>query len=86
MCLVAFKNNSVQRGKQLNFLYDAGSLNRKILFIVGMGRGRRSKHKNARVKVQNDIRMSTHMCLSTNIERACLVRLHKTTVLLHNIL
>ncbi len=53
-----------------------------------MGRDRpRSKHKNLRVKVQNDVLCtSTHIyklevCLSTNDKRACLVRLHKTTTL-----
>ncbi len=38
-----------------------GLLNQKTLFRGGMGRGRlRSKHKNVKVKVHNDI------CISTN--------------------
>ncbi len=41
---------------------------RAVLLNGGMGRGRpRSKHKNARVKVQNDIRTYTHIYKQTNI-------------------
>ncbi len=51
-------------------LNDTGSLNRKILFSGGMGSGRpQSKHKNVRVKVQNDIRMSTHTYINEQISQ-----------------
>ncbi len=61
MHLVSIRNNLIQRGKQLISLNDMGSLNQKIQFSGGMGRGRpQSKHKNERIKVQNDIRTSTH--------------------------
>ncbi len=45
------------KGKQLN---DKGS-NRKIPFSEGSGR-QRNQHKNVRVKVQNDMGTSTHIC------------------------
>ncbi len=46
----------MRRGKQLISLNDTGSLNQKIQFSGGMGRGKPcSKYKNARVKVLNDI-------------------------------
>ncbi len=54
--------------------------------MFGMGWNTELLRKYERVKVQNDIRTSKYIykvvvCLSTNGERACLVRLQKTTVL-----
>ncbi len=49
MCLVSFRNNLIQRGKQLISLNDTGSLNRKIPFTGGKGRGRHEANTKTRV-------------------------------------
>ncbi len=62
------RNNLIQRVNNQISLNNKGLLNGKILFSGGMGRGRRcNKHKNARVKVQNDIRMSTYTYINKQI-------------------
>ena len=56
-----FRNNLIRSGKQLISLKDMGSLNQNIMFSEGKKRVRPwSKHKNAMVKVQNDICTCTH--------------------------